>query len=232
MTRNCSDCGADVRDDARFCQHCGQPLDASDAPDRADPSSPDKVNVTADAANDVAAPAEQALEFVEGEGVSTDQEEPLWDGGYSAKAMMGAWVLAAALTAIGGGAAIHLLGVAKGLFVLLVCAVVFFGGVALFLMYLKLRAHYSLSTQRFVHQSGLLRRVTDRIEVIDIDDVAYAQGPVQRMMGVGTIKIISSDRTHPELFLHGIDQVEAVARKIDDARRDERRRRGLFIEAI
>ena len=48
---------------------------------------------------------------------------------------------------------------------------------------------------------------------------------------MGTIKIMSSDCTHPELFLEGIDRVAHVAGLIDEARRAERLRRGLFIDA-
>lgn len=98
--------------------------------------------------------------------------------------------------------------------------------------YKKLSVHYELTTQRFIHKSGILKRVTDRIEVIDIDDVTYEQGIIQRMLGVGTIKISSSDRTHPELVLSGIDGVVNVADTIDDVRRKERRKRGLHIESI
>ncbi len=65
-----------------------------------------------------------------------------------------------------------------------------------------------------------------------MDDVTFVQGIIQRMLSVGTIRVSSSDRTHPELVLLGIDNVEKVADLIDDARRKERRRRGLHIEAI
>jgi len=96
----------------------------------------------------------------------------------------------------------------------------------------KLGVHYELTSQRFIHKAGILSRRTDRIELIDIDDVSYVQGIVQRMLGIGSIKITSSDRSHPELSMLGIDGVERVADMIDDARRAERRRRGLHIEAI
>ena len=92
--------------------------------------------------------------------------------------------------------------------------------------------HYQLTTQRFIHKSGILKRVTDRIEVIDIDDVTYEQGIVQRMLGVGKIRITSSDRSHPELVLSGINDVATIADLIDDTRRAERRRRGVHIETI
>jgi hypothetical protein len=73
----------------------------------------------------------------------------------------------------------------------------------------------------------VLVRKTDRIEVIDIEDVSYTQGIVQRMLGVGTITISGRDQSHPTLNLCGIDNVPEVASLIDDVRRDERRKRSL-----
>jgi hypothetical protein len=52
------------------------------------------------------------------------------------------------------------------------------------------------------------------------------------MFGIGTVRITSSDQSHPELSLPGIENVQAVAGQIDDARRKERRRRGLYIESV
>jgi hypothetical protein len=52
------------------------------------------------------------------------------------------------------------------------------------------------------------------------------------MMGVGTIKITSSDRGDPQLVLKGIDDVKRVASLLDEARRAERSRRGVYIESI
>ena len=46
-----------------------------------------------------------------------------------------------------------------------------------------------------------------------------------RFVGVGTIRIESSDRSHPELLLVGIEKVDEVAKLIDDCRRKERLRR-------
>jgi uncharacterized membrane protein YdbT with pleckstrin-like domain len=148
--------------------------------------------------------------------------------------MIGNWIVAGLLS-------ILLLGgmVATGQFVNPIAwiivggvLVIMWGWLGCLLAYRKLSVRYELSTQRFIHKTGILRRTTDRIEVIDIDDVTYVQGVVQRMVGVGTIKISSSDRTHPELLLIGIDNVIEIADQIDDVRRKERRRRGLHIEAI
>ena len=102
----------------------------------------------------------------------------------------------------------------------------------LLLSYRRMSVHYLLTTQRFVHESGILRRVTDRIEVIDIDDITFEQRPLERLLGTGTIRVSSSDRTHPQLELAGIEAVRDVSERFDNARRAERRRRGLHIEQI
>ena len=159
-------------------------------------------------------------------------ERSLWRGGYSAKAMYGTWLLSAVVTIAAlvglamfgnqhpaiwpaGGAAIA------------VWWCIAIGG----FIYRRMSVNYELTSQRFIHQRGILVRRTDRIEVLDIDDVSFTQGIIQRMLGVGTITLTSSDRTHPELRLTGIDQVDTVSNMIDDVRRDERRKRSLHIEA-
>jgi hypothetical protein len=52
------------------------------------------------------------------------------------------------------------------------------------------------------------------------------------MVGVGTIHILSHDRSDPELWLPGIENVQEVASLFDNARLAERRRRGLHVEQI
>jgi hypothetical protein len=52
------------------------------------------------------------------------------------------------------------------------------------------------------------------------------------MCNVGTIHVSSSDRTHPVLHVAGVYNVKEVASMMDDARRTERIRRGLHIEAV
>jgi uncharacterized membrane protein YdbT with pleckstrin-like domain len=91
---------------------------------------------------------------------------------------------------------------------------------------------YTLTSQRLVHQRGLFNRVINRIEVIDIDDVTVEQGFIERMFGVGTVKLLSSDTSDPQLNLRGIDDAKRIAALIDDVRRDERRKRGLYMEAV
>ncbi|MGV3483420.1 MAG: PH domain-containing protein [Planctomycetaceae bacterium] len=160
----------------------------------------------------------------------SDQEQTLWKGGYSAKAMLGTWI-AVVIAAVGLIVAstvytlfplVIALGISAALFVIVGCIYA----------YRRLGYHYELTSQRFIHQVGVLSRKTDRIEVIDIDDVSFFQGPVQRILGIGTIDITGSDRTHPRLMMRGIPDVKAVAGLIDDVRRKERKRRSLHIQSM
>ena len=177
-------------------------------------------------------------EFQPRVGMSQEPENRLWEGGYSAKAMYGTWLILAAVTLAVIAAMIVLpilkimppvetnvwwivLGALLGTRVL---------GIATFL-YRRLSVHYELTTQRFIHSRGILVRTVDRIDVIDIDDVSYVQGIIQRTLGVGKIQLQSKDRSHPSLLLAGIDQVERVSGMIDDVRRKERRKRSLHIDA-
>lgn len=159
-----------------------------------------------------------------------DPEESLWSGGYSHKAMLGTWLVMGVVSLLLLVAAVLVdsftLLMALGIIVLM-----WLVGASLY-AWRRLGVDYELTTQRFIHKSGLFTRQADRIEVIDIDDVSYLQGPVQRMLGVGKIVITSSDRSHPELTMVGIDSVVEVAGLIDDIRRKERRRRSLHIEQI
>ena len=224
----CSVCGAEVLADSRFCHQCGESVSAGESMEGDDGVAPTIRRES------VREPSPQQRFSSAVDSVSShndDEESELWEGGYSAKAMYGSW-LGALLMTIAVGVGSVFLGLPIGAIVFGAFLLVCWGGLALLLAIRKLSVRYKLTSQRFVHRSGILKQVTDRIEVIDMDDVTYEQGIIQRMLGVGTIRIASSDRSHPELVLIGIDDVRNIATQIDDIRRKERRRRGLHIEAI
>ncbi len=158
--------------------------------------------------------------------------QALWSGSYGYRALLPAWILVVLLTLAIGAISMPFVGLWKSLFIVFVSAVLSMGGVGLYMAYRRLSVRYELTSQWFVHQSGLLRRRTDRLDLMDIDDVAFGQGPIERWLGVGTIKLIFNDPSQPELLMPGIDGVEEVAAAINDALRAERRRRGLFIEIV
>ena len=219
----CPACEADLPADAAFCHKCGASLTAA-------PSAGMQSAASASSLNAPSAPRRFPLPL--GKGRHDEQEEILWQGQFSKLAMIGAWVAGGiftiALIAVGvvagftGGA----WAIAAGVIALV------WAGLVLRLLYLQLSLHYYLTNQRFIHERGLLWREVDRIETIDIDDVAVQQGPVERMLGIGSVRLKSSDASTPEFTIQGIEDVRRVASLIDEARRKERRRRGMYIESV
>jgi membrane protein YdbS with pleckstrin-like domain len=227
----CQVCHKEVDAAAQFCQHCGTRLAPADARFVATPPAavPPVQSETA------FAPSTPGGGATLSRGRRSDVPETvIWEGGYSPKAMLGPAV-GMGILSLGGIILALYLGIAvSGTWAMVVLAIVLllwaFLGARLAIR--RLSIHYKLTNQMFYHQRGLLRRVTNRIEAIDIDDITYEQGIIERLVNVGTIKITSSDRTDPELWLVGIEDVQNVASQIDKARRAERVRRGLSIEAI
>lgn len=216
----CSACGADTPVEAIFCAKCGHNLKEQVA-----------TTETAAEKNDTSGSmAQRVKNAVTPNADDQDEEElGLWKGGYSAKAMIGSWVMAAIASMLLIVATIFF---PPAWFVLIPLIFLAWIYAACVLAYRKMSVKYELTTQRFIHKAGILKRTSDRLEVIDIDDVTFSQGLIERMVNVGTIRISSSDRTHPELVLIGIENVQVVSDTIDDVRRKERRRRGLHIEAV
>ena len=213
----CEQCGAEVDAESLYCPKCGNQVtaDAATAAD-AEPTARDRFS-------QAAATRQRGV----------DAEHPLWEGSYSPKAMIGSWIAAGVATLIAVVCGFMFMqDTALGWPILLGVVLLMWVALALTFLYRKFSVGYALTTQRFIHQRGLLWRTTDRVELIDIDDIAVTQGPVERLLDVGTIRVTSSDKTHPEFSIPGIDRVREVASIIDDERRKERRRRGLHIEAV
>jgi uncharacterized membrane protein YdbT with pleckstrin-like domain len=164
--------------------------------------------------------------------IADEPEKVLWQGHYSSKAMIGRWVVSGLLTIGAVALAIWLRqypyvawGAAAAVLLLWLYQVAV-------LAFRHMNVRYRLTTIRFVHERGILRRVTDRIETIDMTDITFEQGILERLVGVGTIRILSSYRTDPDLVMPGIDDVKEVSTLIDEVRCTERRRRGLRIDQI
>jgi membrane protein YdbS with pleckstrin-like domain len=233
MAEHCNECGAEVASGAVYCQVCGHRLNEDASPDGTGRAPDGGRDAPAERPAAAASPADKLRTRVEDRSAADEENEvQLWEGGYCGKAMVGTWILGGLATLVAAVIGFAFFRFLTGLYTTLIAAVVILGGVALLWLYRKARVHYILTNQRFIHREGILRRTTDRVEMIDIDDVTFDQGIVQRMLNVGNVKIVSSDRSHPELWLWGIDNVPEVAGRIDDVRREERRRRGLHIESI
>ena len=161
----------------------------------------------------------------------SERESELWRGGYSWLAAYREYALAILISL--GLAVLHwnrpdFLPILWLLVVLTVLGLAL--AVRVLLRILDVR--YVLTDQRLLHRNGLLYWRTERIELIDIDDIRFEQGLVDHVLDLGRIVLISSDRSDPNLVLDGIARGPWVCETIEEARRTERRRRGLFVESI
>jgi membrane protein YdbS with pleckstrin-like domain len=212
---NCRHCGAEIPAGAVFCPGCGERLGDSPA-GAADMSSPTK--------------AEQLLHKVAQVRDARDiPEQELWRGAYSYRAMLGTAVGAGVITLVG---VILLFPVGEFVrWIILGVLLAMWLFIGLSALHRRIGIRYRLTNQRFFVETGIFRRVTDRIEVIDINDMEFVQDFFERMYGVGSIKLCATDHSVPKVTLDGIEHVQEVFNLIDQARRAERNRRGLYIEA-
>ncbi|MCB0192692.1 MAG: PH domain-containing protein [Anaerolineae bacterium] len=67
-----------------------------------------------------------------------------------------------------------------------------------------LSVRYTLTSQRLFIKTGLIARDIEEIELFRIKDVKVEQSVMQRILGYGTITIISNDETAPLLYLTGV----------------------------
>jgi uncharacterized membrane protein YdbT with pleckstrin-like domain len=117
-------------------------------------------------------------------------------------------------------------------------AIAVFVYLLLLLLYRQMAVRYRLTNQRLLREIGILSRTDDRILVIDIDDITVKQTLVERMFNLGTILIVANDESSKEdganqvkkdVVMLGIENPRHVADLIDEARRAERSRRGVYM---
>jgi membrane protein YdbS with pleckstrin-like domain len=63
---------------------------------------------------------------------------------------------------------------------------------------------YRISSFRIDFEKGLLGKKIDTLELWHVDDIQFQQSFFERLLGVGTIRILSDDQTTPELDLRGV----------------------------
>ena len=87
---------------------------------------------------------------------------------------------------------------------------------------------YRVTNYRIDFERGILVKRIDTLELWHVDDIKFEQGLLDRIMNVGTITVISDDRTTPKLELGGIPD----PRRIFDALKERiiavKRQRGVL----
>ena len=76
-------------------------------------------------------------------------------------------------------------------------------------------ATYTFTDRRLITRSGVIVRRGHDMPLARISDIAYEFGPIDRLLGCGTL-LISDASTHGTIRLHDIPEVEETQRRVNE----------------
>jgi len=99
-------------------------------------------------------------------------------------------------------------------------------------IFIRIISHrYRLTSQRLFIERGILSQTIDQTELIRVDDVRIHKSLADRIFGLGTVWVLSTDLSDREIEITGIHAPEKLAERIRDQMR-AMRSKSLFIENL
>lgn len=86
---------------------------------------------------------------------------------------------------------------------------------------------YSLYQDRFLVNRGFLTRHQEELRLYRIKDVVLRQSLLQRLFGVGTITVHSTDSSTARFLIVNIKEPERIAKLLSDSAEAERINKGI-----
>jgi uncharacterized membrane protein YdbT with pleckstrin-like domain len=114
---------------------------------------------------------------------------------------------------------------------LVVVAIVVWQLVVIVLAFARIKTTiYTVTSQRVMIETGLTTKKVEDIDLRYIDDTQFDQSFINRILGIGNVTIVSSDRTSPTYTLRGIPDPRGV-RELIRANAYQVSQRQLFTRA-
>ncbi|MDQ3043798.1 MAG: PH domain-containing protein [Chloroflexota bacterium] len=88
---------------------------------------------------------------------------------------------------------------------------------------------YKLTSERLMIDHGFIGRRTEETDLYRVNDVAVKQNAFERILGIGDIKIFTTDASAPEKNLFNVSHPDRVKDLIRAAARIERQRRRVLL---
>jgi membrane protein YdbS with pleckstrin-like domain len=89
---------------------------------------------------------------------------------------------------------------------------------------------FTLTTQRLEIERGLIARRRESIDLFRIRDVVFEQGFIQRLRGLGTITLYSTDQVEPTLVIPSIANAQPTYELLRDAASRARQQRVVQVD--
>jgi hypothetical protein len=111
----------------------------------------------------------------------------------------------------------------------LTLALIALGVLCFFVPWLRTKmVRYRISNYRIDYERGLFSRQIDTLELWHVEDISFHQSLLDRIVGVGDIKIISHDDTTPLLHLKGIPNPRPLFESLKQRVIAVKRQRGVI----
>src|SRR5689334_16325653 len=179
----CPDCGHDVSTLAPVCPHCGRPMNTPQSALQPPPA-------------------------------MSGPEETLWKGTPSPKVLIGRVagliVIVIAIPWAAHWLAAHNNAIDQqdrirnaGWWVMGIVFVIQLVRLGIALMRIR-STQYTITTQRILIEHGVLSKSLNEIDLRTVDDTQFYQSFIARILGIGNVTLISTDKEEPVLVLHSV----------------------------
>ncbi len=85
-------------------------------------------------------------------------------------------------------------------------------------IFIQLRlTKYKITSRMIERERGLMVKRVDSFALARVKDLQLQQSLFERLLRIGTIRVISSDATEPDLLLEGLEQPREIYTKMRDA---------------
>jgi membrane protein YdbS with pleckstrin-like domain len=163
---------------------------------------------------------------------SNAQETVVWSGTPSQKTNLGIFLLCAivAVAILYAAVALRAHSSAHDIYALLLLPI----AVAIWHWLMTRSRVYTLTDQRLKIQRGVLTHVTDNVELYRVKDSHFTQTFMQRMLGIGTILLRTTQDNSPQVVLDGMNDPSTLwerIRALVEARRDAKGVREIDMNA-
>ncbi len=171
-------------------------------------------------------------------GVGTEGELEVWEGRYSIRNFLGRVMLFSILSVAWGVLAIYAwgydhVGLTIPATITAIVMVLLWGGLLLRMARAHFGYKYRLTTRRLFISTGIFHRETDQLELLRVQDVYNRQPSLKdRLLNVGSVTVISDQKTMPNYVLPGVADPKGVMDLIWHHARAEQDQRNVRVEQI